>query len=85
MKEVSNDLSFQGRVSVQSSPTGLVVQFQGRTDAHDLGHALAAIITTYINVVCERNADCDPDELLKTVIDGIHCGMENNPDLLVYH
>ena len=66
-------------------PTGLVVQLHGRKDEHYLGHALAAIITNYINVVWERNADCDPDELLKTVIDGIHCGMENNPDLLVYH
>ena len=82
---MSNDLSFKGSVTVKSTPEGLAVCFQGSTDAHDLGHALAAIITTYVNVVKKRHADCDPDELREIVIDGIHCGMENNSYSMVYH
>ena len=82
---MSNEFKFKGSVSVKSTPAGLAVCFEGETDAHDLGHALAAIITTYVNVVQKRHADCDIDELREIVIDGIGCGLESNPDSMVYH
>ena len=82
---MSNELKFKGSVSVSSTPAGLSVCFQGETDAHDLGHALAAIITTYVNIVQRRQTDYDIEELRDMVIDGIGCGLENNPDPMVLH
>ena len=69
---------FKGEVSVKSTPVGFDVCFDGETDAHSLGHALSAIILTYLNQVECTHVDCDIDEMVEIIVDGIHCGIENN-------
>ena len=65
---------FKGEVSVKSTPAGFDVCFDGETDAHSLGHALSAIVCTYLNAL----QDADRDEMVAIIVDGIHCGIENN-------
>ena len=69
---------FKGEVSVKSTPAGFDVCFDGETDAHSLGHALSAIILTYLNQVENTVVDCDLDERLEIIVEGIHCGIEND-------
>ena len=84
-EEEVKDINFKGEVSVRSTPAGFAVSFIGETDAHDLGHALAAIMTTYLNIVRQTHAHCDVDDVRDIIIEGIHCGLEHNPDPQVFH
>ena len=80
---MANTSAFRGSIRVRSTPDGYVVSFQCETDAHDLGHALAAIITTYLDRVRKVRPESDTDALRETVLEGIQCGMEHNPVPLV--
>jgi hypothetical protein len=74
--------TFRGSVLVRSTPHGYSVRFDpgSETDAHDLGHALAAIITTYIKRVEKAYPLCDEREVTETVLSGIQCGLHYNPE-----
>jgi hypothetical protein len=80
--------TFKGKVSVRHAATGYSVRFDPgtETDEHDLGHALAAIITTWIDQARRAGA---PQSVLDgaeaAVIEGIRCGLEHNPDPLKHH
>ena len=81
-----NDFTtFKGSITVRSTAVGFGVRFKAGTDAHDLGHALAAIITHYVDIARKADVDCDLDELREMVVAGIHCGMENNLEPLIKH
>lgn len=74
--------TFRGKVSVRHAAHGYSVRFDPdtETDAHDLGHALAAIITTFESRA--RKSGCPQDLLdtmLEDVISGIRCGVGHNP------
>lgn len=77
--------TFKGSVQVRSTSTGYAVKMKGQTDAHDLGHALAAIITYYVDMVRKAHPGCDVAELRQTVAEGIACGLEHNPEPLRKH
>ena len=76
--------SFRGSVTVRSSEDGYGVSFDVETDAHDLGHALAAIISSYINLAIAKGAG-ERDQLQDTILDGIACGMANECDVQRHH
>jgi hypothetical protein len=76
--------TFKGSVNVRSTPHGYAVRFEGQTDAHDLGHALAAIITSYIDHF-KKAGGADTDSALAEVREGIVCGLEHNPVPLKGH
>ena len=82
--------TFKGKVSVRHAATGYSVRFDPgtETDAHDLGHALAAIITTYVdrfNKEAPSFAQMSVGEIEAMVIEGIQCGLEHNPAPLKDH
>ena len=76
---------FKGEVSVKSTSAGFVVSFQGETDAHYLGHALAAIMSTYMNLLQKDHPECDLGEVRETILEGIECGADNNDEPLGFH
>ena len=69
---------FNGTLTIRSISFGYGVTMEGQTDAHDLGHALAAAITYYISEATKANLQADPDELLEDALLGIQCGLKNN-------
>jgi hypothetical protein len=82
---VTDNSTFKGSLQVRSTSDGYAVKFAGQTDAHDLGHAIAAIITFYIEVVRQLHPACNPDDVRREVFDGIRCGSENNPEPMRKH
>jgi hypothetical protein len=74
--------TFRGKVSVRHAATGYSVKFEPgtETDAHDLGHALAAIMATYHSKA--RGLGCPQalmDSMYDDILSGIACGLEHNP------
>jgi hypothetical protein len=82
-----HDSTFKGWIRVRSEPFGYAVQFSknSQTDAHDLGHALAAVITSYLEGMSKSYPGADLDDALAAVIDGIQCGLSNNSEPLKGH
>jgi hypothetical protein len=79
-----SDSTFSGSVTVRSSEDGYAVGFDVEKAAHDLGHALAAIISSYINLALAKEAG-ERDELQDMILDGIACGMADEPDVQRHH
>lgn len=71
------DEVFDGEISVKSVPDGYSVSFQGTTDAHHLGHALGAIMSTYMDIVGETYPQSSLDEIRAMIIEGIHCTLDD--------
>jgi hypothetical protein len=76
--------TFKGKVSVRHAAVGYSVRFDPgtETDPHDLGHALAAVITSYIDRYgreAPKHLQMSVGELEALVIEGIQCGLEHNP------
>ena len=82
---MSSDSTFNGTLTIRSISIGYGVRMEGQTDAHDLGHALAAAITHYIDQAIKENPHGDADELRDFVLNGIQCGLEHNPKPLSKH
>ena len=80
--------TFKGKITVRHAAQGFSVRFDPgtETDAHDLGHALAAIMTTYND---QARKDRCPRDLLDSmhedVMSGIRCGLAHNPEPLKSH
>jgi hypothetical protein len=70
--------TFNGSINVRSTPTGYAVKFRGETDAHDLGHALAAIMTAYVDRAKKRGAPFSVDEIHESILSGVRCGLYYN-------
>jgi hypothetical protein len=77
--------TFKGKVQVQSTPTGYAVRFEATTDAHDLGHAIAAIVTSYLHRYKKQDPAADVEALRGIVLEGVTCGLEHNPEPLKPH
>jgi len=71
------DEVFDGEISVKSVPDGFSVSFQGTTDAHHLGHALGAIMSTYMDIVAETHPQTSLDDLRAMIIEGINCTLDD--------
>jgi hypothetical protein len=82
-KQLSNS-SFQGSVTVRSSEDGYGVSFDVSTDAHDLGHALAAIISSYLKLAIAQG-EGERSELQDMILDGIACGMTQETAIQRHH
>ena len=71
-------VSFDGSITVTSSPgKPFSVSMQCKTDSHDLGHALAAIIAIHLDQA--RKGGYAPERVLEALMEGIQCGMRRNP------
>lgn len=80
-----NNLSFKGVLTVRSAPWGFTVTLDGQTNAHDLGHALAAAIAHYADAAVKEDPKVNRGELFQEAISGIVCGLTSNPIPLKKH
>lgn len=72
------DEVFDGEISVKSIPDGYSVSFQGTTDAHHLGHALGAIMSTYMDIVMEVHPQSSLEDIRAMIIEGINCTLDSH-------